>query len=341
MRRSDIQDFIADAGWQNAVMTPLAGDASRRRYLRLVEPETGDRAVLMDAPTDHGEDVRPFVSVAGYLRSIGLSSPEILDARADLGLLLIEDLGDDLFARLTLNEPKLETLLYQNATDLLVRLHLEKPPENLASYTPTVMVEQSALILDWYSGNVSKSVSEKDKEEFTNVLFELLSEHASVADVLVQRDYHSENLIWLPDRVGIKRVGLLDFQDATLGHRMYDLVSLLQDARRDVSPDIETAMRRRYADATGCPVQSSDVAYAVLGAQRTLRIIGVFARLAIRDSKPHYLELMPRVWDLLQRNLAHPALADLAQITHDLIPEPSDAIKKTLRQRCDTTPAQS
>lgn len=341
MQRSDIPDFVASYGWQNAVITPLAGDASRRRYFRVFQQKTGDSAVIMDAPPDSGEDVRPFMSIAEYLRSIGLSAPRILQARVDLGLLLIEDLGDDLFARVTSTQPQSEIPLYHAATDLLVHLHREKPPEKLESYTPSLMVEQSGLVLDWYLANVSKSVSDQDKDAFENALLEPLSEYASAADVLVQRDYHSENLLWLPYRDGIRRVGLLDFQDATLGHRMYDLVSLLQDARRDVSPALEVDMQRRYADANGSSVQDNEVAYAILGAQRTLRILGVFTRLAIRDGKPHYLDLMPRVWDLLMRNLAHPALAHLAQITGDLIPKPSEAIQTTLRQRCETTPKQS
>lgn len=338
MRRSEIDAFLKRAGWQDAELTALAGDASRRRYFRAIRPGTDQRAVLMDAPPDSGEDVRPFLSIGHYLRAIGLSAPEILDADADQGLLLIEDLGDDLFARVAAARPDMERPLYELATDLLARLHREAPPANLATYTPNRMTEQAALILDWYLGPVSETMTETDRRAFTDTIHDLLRRHIREADVLIQRDYHSENLLWLPDRQGVKRVGLLDFQDATRGHRMYDLVSLLQDARRDVPPALEAAMRQHYAEASGTPLAEDDVAYAVLGAQRNLRILGVFARLALRDGKPHYLDLMPRVWGLLRRNLAHPALRELHQITTDLLPAPSEAIRSTLRQRCDTSP---
>ncbi|MEM6579417.1 MAG: phosphotransferase, partial [Pseudomonadota bacterium] len=208
----------------------------------------------------------------------------------------------------------------------------------LATYSPQAMTEQAGLVLEWYLSGVSGTVSERDKHSFSQTILDVLLQHASDADVLIQRDYHSENLLWLPDRVGLKRVGLLDFQDATRGHRMYDLVSLLQDARRDVPPDLEAKMLRRYAEGFGKTPQDDEVAYAVLGAQRNLRIIGVFARLGLRDEKLHYLDLMPRVWDLLMRNLAHPALTDLRQMTTDLLPAPSDAIRNTLRQQCAPTP---
>lgn len=338
MRRSDIDAFVTEAGWQGAALTALAGDASRRRYFRLSQSGERQSAVLMDAPPESGEDVRPFVSIARHLRSIGLGAPEILHANLEQGLLLIEDLGDDLFARVAGSRPELELMLYQNATDVLIHLHQQPPPASLATYSPQAMTEQAGLVLEWYLSGVSGTVSERDKHSFSQTILDVLLQHASDADVLIQRDYHSENLLWLPDRVGLKRVGLLDFQDATRGHRMYDLVSLLQDARRDVPPDLEAKMLRRYAEGFGKTPQDDEVAYAVLGAQRNLRIIGVFARLGLRDEKLHYLDLMPRVWDLLMRNLAHPALTDLRQMTTDLLPAPSDAIRNTLRQQCAPTP---
>lgn len=341
MRRSEINEFLASARWQDAKISSLAGDASRRRYYRLQREKPADGVVLMDAPPDSGEDVRPFVKIAHYLQSIGLNAPEILHVDPALGLMLIEDLGDDLFARVVASQPDLEPSLYEAATDVLVHLHEQSPPKNLATYTTAFMTEQAGLVFDWYLKGLSDDLTENTKTEFATILDALVCEYASEADVLIQRDYHSENLLWLPQRHGLKRVGLLDFQDATLGHRMYDLVSLLQDARRDVPPEIETAMRQRYSEKSGRPLQEDEAAYAVLGAQRNLRIIGVFTRLAVRDGKPHYLDLMPRVWHLLSRDLAHPALAPLRQFATDLFPAPTDAVRNTLRQKCETPPIPS
>ena len=195
MRRSEIDSFLGTAGWGDAEMTPLAGDASRRRYFRLALPDTGERAVLMDAPPDSGEDVIPFLKIAHYLRSIGLSAPDILASLPDRGLLLIQDLGDALFARVLDSRPEMETKLYNAASDVLVHLHQSPPPAGLATYTPDLMTEQSLLIVDWYLHALSESVSEGCKTDFTNCLQRALTKHASDTDELIQRDYHSENLL--------------------------------------------------------------------------------------------------------------------------------------------------
>lgn len=322
-------------------MTPLAGDASKRRYFRLKDHENGTSLVLMDAPPESGEDISQFLKMARYFKSVGLSAPEILHADCDLGLAIIEDLGDDLFARVALHKPSLETGLYEIATDLLVNLHTQTPPKTLGEYGPAAMTEQSALIFDWYLKHVSDAGSDTERRRFTTSLSRSLAEFASDVDVLVHRDYHSENLLWLPHRAGLKRVGILDFQDALRGHRMYDLVSLLQDARRDVPREIERAMQQRYASRAGIDPCANEVAYATLGAQRNLRILGVFTRLAVRDAKPNYIDLMPRVWKLLQRNLEHPALSDLRAVVLDLFPAPDEAVMNKLRHRCSPNPMPS
>jgi len=179
------------------------------------------------------------------------------------------------------------------------------------------------------------------KEQFCAVLEPLLTCHAAAADVLILRDYHAENLLWLPERAGLARVGLLDFQDALEGHRAYDLVSLLQDARRDVSNRVESAMLERYIAATGQDAESFITAYRLLGAQRNLRILGVFARLCLRDSKPRYLDLIPRVWAYLQRDLEHPALSPLRPILADALPAPTPSILARLKDQCAIIPTLS
>lgn len=335
-RDTQIGAFIERAGWGDAVVSFLAGDASNRRYLRLIRPSNAERAVLMDAPPEKGEDVRPFVRIADYLASISLSAPRILDRDEDAGFLLLEDLGDALFASIIPRNPDLENSLYSTATDVLVHLHAQTPPAGLATYDAPTASALSSPIFDWYIPGATDDADTSARSDVERCLHDLLAEHAGTCDVLIQRDYHAQNLLWLPDRKSIARVGLLDFQDAMLGHRAYDLVSLLQDARRDVPPELEQRMRDRYALQTGQNPDALATAYAVLGAQRNLRILGVFARLCIRDGKAHYVDLIPRVWGLLQRDLAHPALAPLQAMLADRLPAPDPSLLEKLKSKCAT-----
>lgn len=325
-------DFIRASGWHGAETRPLAGDASNRRYLRL-RARDGARAVLMDAPADRGEDVTAFARIARHLSGLGLSAPRILAEDSAGGFLLLEDLGDALFARVLEAEPGKEPPLYEAATDVLVELHRHPPPTGLEPYSPRVMADMAALAFDWYldGGTVSDSPA---RAGFHVEMQALLAQHAQRTDVLIQRDYHAENLLWLPDRAGVARVGLLDFQDAMRGHPAYDLVSVLQDARRDVPPDIESAMIDRYVAATGADPEAFITAYHCLGTQRNLRILGVFARLCLRDGKAHYVDLIPRVWDLLQRDLGHPALQGIAAHVQDNLPAPDATFLQGLKERC-------
>ncbi|MDQ2094329.1 aminoglycoside phosphotransferase family protein [Rhodalgimonas zhirmunskyi] len=332
-----IPDFLDRAGWGDATVAPLAGDASNRRYLRLRDEGKGP-AVLMDAPPEKGEDVRPFIAIADHLYALGLSAPRILARDENAGFLLLEDLGDDLFARVIPRDPTLESTLYEAATDLLITLHHAPAPTALKCYSPTLMAEMAALAYDWYlAHSVGPDLASRDV--FLARLEPLLKAHASEHDVLIQRDYHAENLLWLPDRDGVARVGLLDFQDAMSGHRAYDLVSLLQDARRDVPPALEREMLTRYIRrAADQDPHAFERAYHLLGAQRNLRILGVFTRLCIRDGKAHYVDLIPRVWGLLQRDLDHPALAAVAPHLRATLPEPTQDILDRLKQKCATAP---
>jgi len=330
-----IRAFIDASDWAGARIAPLAGDASNRRYLRLSDPQSGETAVLMDAPPDRGEDVRPFVEIARYLGGIHLSAPRILDADMESGLLLLEDLGDDLFANVIPRDPALENSLYCAATDLLGTLHDHPPPPGLAPYSPALMADLAMLAFDWYRAALGDPAPSA-RASAHGAMLSALQTHASAADVLIQRDYHAQNLLWLPERPNDARVGLLDFQDAMLGHRAYDLVSLLQDARRDVSPQVESDMIKHYVTAWGGNPAAFNTAYHVLGAQRNLRIIGVFARLCLRDGKAHYVDFIPRVWDYLMRDLHHAALGPLLTVVQDVLPHPSESALQRLRAKCAT-----
>ena len=339
-RNEDIARFLARSGWGNADRAPLAGDASNRRYLRLSLDGSGT-GILMDAPPEKGENVTPFVAIARYLGDLGLSPPRVLAADEEKGLLLLEDLGDDLFARVLEREPSLETPLYEAATDLLARLHEAQPPSELPAYDAALMTELAALSFDWYLKGATGDAGADARQAFCAVLEPLLQAYCPALDVLVQRDYHAENLLWLPGRDGTARVGLLDFQDALRGHRAYDLVSLLQDARRDVGDGVEGAMIARYIESTGQDADQFTTAYRLLGVQRNLRIVGVFARLCIRDGKPGYLALMPRVWNHLQADLAHHgAHDDFAPLRAalDILPAPEPHIIERIKAQCATYP---
>jgi aminoglycoside/choline kinase family phosphotransferase len=296
-------EFLATCGWQGARILPLAGDASFRRYFRVV---SGDRtAVLMDAPPPH-EDPRPFIAVAEWLASRGLSAPQILARDLDKGLLLLGDFGDWRLREWLDDNPDAERQLYELATDVLIHLHQHPPMEGLPVHGLDQWLTELELFTQWYCPAVGADV---DVDGYRAVWTEVL---APVADdglgpVTVLRDYHAENIMLVGDRDGIAHFGLLDFQDALAGHPAYDLASVLEDARRDVPPDIEQAMIERYVASTE-QGEAFERAYWALAAQRNTRILGVFTRLWKRDNKPHYRRFQPRMWGLLERDLAQPNL---------------------------------
>lgn len=326
--------FLRRAGWADADRRFLAGDASDRSYDRLSRGD--ETAVLMDAPPGKGDDPTAFIAMAGHLSSIGLSAPRILAQDLAKGFLLLEDLGDSLFARLLPGDPQAEPTLYGAATDVLSHIHRHPAPPGLPNLSAADWAEAAAFVLDWYRFAITGERC--DTAPFIACLTDLMQTHADGPRVLILRDYHAENLIWLPDRAGLRRVGLLDFQLGQLGQPGYDLVSLLQDARRDVAPELEARMLRRFLDARGESLERFAPAYAMLGAQRALRILGIFARLCLIGGKPGYVRLIPRVWQHLQRNLGHPALAPLAAICTCLLPAPSPETLARIEDQCTKSP---
>jgi len=318
-RNDAIARFLECEGWGDAVRSALAGDASFRRYERLEGPR--GRAVLMDAPPEN-EEVRPFVRIARYLVDQGYSAPRILAADEAAGLLLLEDLGDDLFTRLLAEDGTNEPELYAAAIDLLADLHQKAPPLGLAPYDEAPLQAEADLFVDWYLPRKRRRPTPESERAAYRALWRRVYPLAAEAKpVLVLRDYHADNLIWLPERQGVARVGLLDFQDALLGARAYDLVSLLEDARRDVAPQVVRAGIERYLKAAGGLDRARFLAaYAVLGAQRNVKILGIFTRLLKRDGKPQYLRYLPRVWRLLEGDLKHPALQELAHWFDHAVP---------------------
>jgi tRNA threonylcarbamoyl adenosine modification protein YjeE len=334
--------FVATSGWGAAAIGAIPGDASARRYFRLRD---GERcALLMDAPRmpdgppiRHGlpysriahlaEDVRPFVAVARHLDGLGLSAPRILANDLDAGLLLLEDLGDRVFGR-EIADGADQRKLWRAGVDVLLALHAQPverrlpigdgsfhdvPPFDLAA-----MQIEIELVLDWYVPAVTGApAGAEQRGSFAAAWRPVLERILDLPPLLVLRDFHSPNLLWMPERSGARRAGVIDFQDALIGPAAYDLVSLLQDARLDVSEEIERELLDYYCAKAPRTQPGFDPArlrwaYAALGAQRNTKILGIFARLARRDGKPRYLAHIPRIWRYLARGLAHPELSSLA-----------------------------
>jgi aminoglycoside/choline kinase family phosphotransferase len=301
-------EFLARHGWEGAEIRPLAGDASFRRYFRV--HKGGETAVLMDAPPEH-EDIGPFLTVAGHLLDRGFAPPRPLAIDRDRGLLLLEDFGDDRVGPLLQREPHREREIYETAVDILARLAAQPAPGDIGPYDDSAMTREVQLFTDWYAPALALEVSEDAYLSAWRSSWRDILRVVEQNPVLVLRDYHADNLMVLPARKGGKSgLGLLDFQDALAGHAAYDLVSLLQDARRDVSPELEEAMLDRYCEAANVADRTLFRAhYEILGAQRNTKILGIFTRLWRRDGKDYYVSLHPRVWGYLERNLVHPALA--------------------------------
>ncbi len=301
-RETAIAAFLADAGWGDAGRGPLPGDASFRRYVRLRRGR--ETVMLMDAPPPE-EDVRPFTAVAARLRLLGLSAPEVYRTDAAHGLLLLEDFGDDTFTRL-LERGESEEDLYLLAADALIALQRQPgAASGFSSFGIDRFLEGAELFLDWYLPAAG------DREGFRAAMREVLAPVMAGPETLMLRDYHVDNLMRLDGRHGTAACGLLDFQDAAGGPPAYDLASLIEDARRDVGEAVRRAVLARYRAAFP-DTRDLERDIAVLGAQRHIRVLGTFMRLARRDGKPGYMRHLPRLRRMLERNLAHPALEPLA-----------------------------
>lgn len=313
-RQHLIQVFLADHGWSGSDQRSLAADASFRSYRRLLDGTR--RAVLMDAPPPK-EDVRPFALLSDHLCRLGFSAPRVLAKDAEAGLLLLEDFGDDTFTRL-LDRGADPEALYALATDVLIDLHrrpsAEAVPAGLPAYDAARYLEEACLLTDWYLPAVlGEPIPAPVREDYVAAWHEVLKSIHDMPRTLVLRDYHVDNLMRIPRRPGVQACGLLDFQDAVAGPAAYDLMSLLEDARRDVPPALKEAMLGRYLAAfPDLDWAAFGAAFTVLAAQRHAKVIGIFTRLCVRDGKPAYLRHLPRVWRLLNAALGAPGLAPVA-----------------------------
>jgi len=337
--------FLSDAGWGGAELRPLPGDASTRHYIRV--HHNGRTAMLMDQPQQAeaptaGPDATPearralgynalarlagadcgrFVAAAKHLKRCGISAPEIYAADVPQGFLLLEDLGDDLYTDVIAKGGD-ERAMYQAAIEALARLHAKPAPANLAPdkplfrYDETAQLAETDLLTEWFlpaalGHPISANAIEEHRALWRDTLRAL-----DGAKVFVHRDFHAQNLLWRGDREGISRVGVVDFQDALAGSPAYDVISLLEDARRDVTPELARGMTQIYLkksrdNGVTLAKEHFELTAAILAAQRNAKIIGIFARLAKRDKKPRYLAHLPRVWRYMEHDLSHPSLAKL------------------------------
>jgi N-acetylmuramate 1-kinase len=340
-RMAAIRNFLDENGFAEAERLHLQGDASTRSYERLLL--NGQSYILMNAPRQPdgppvregkpysaiahlAEDVSAFIAMSKGLRAAGLSAPAIYFADSETGLLIIEDLGEEKLVEGEPGTPIPER--YEAAVDVLVALHSKALPPALPvsprveyripPYDAEAFLIEIELLLDWYLPRMAATISPDDRAAFLALWRDALQPALESEATWVLRDFHSPNLLWLPDREGIARVGLIDFQDAVLGPAAYDLASLLQDARVDVPEGLEITLLGRYARMRRAADPNFDTpafvkSYATVAAQRATKILGIFARLDIRDGKPQYLRHMPRVFGYLQRSLAHPSLNALRE----------------------------
>lgn len=321
-----LNGFLKQNGWDDAERGLLASDASFRHYDRL-KRANGETAVLMDAPPPM-EDVRPFVNIDLHLEKLGFSAPHIMAQDKANGFVLLEDFGDDTYTRL-LKKGADETELYALATDFLVALHSlpekQAVPAGLPLYNENPLRNEVMLFPDWYMPAVfGMETDKKAADEFVLLWEELFALTFKVPQTLVLRDYHIDNLMRLEGREGVKACGLLDFQDALNGAITYDIMSLLEDARRDISPELFAQMQARYIDGMGEHLGDKEdflTSWAVLAAQRHTKVLGIFVRLCVRDKKPVYLQHIPRLWRLLENSLNHPVLRRLKEWFDANVPE--------------------
>ena len=318
-----ISRFLTEAGWSAAKRVRIAGDLSARRYFRL-KGAGGETVVLMDADPKLDPSTPRFVQVTNWLRAANLSAPDILASAADDGLLLLEDFGDTKVSDAIKSEPDLRSGIYTLTLELIDRVQ-ERPLDGLHTPSPQELVNLTRLADDYYP-HIDQARLKPFRALLETVLAEILSEPPAVS----LRDFHADNLIWLPNRAGFRRLGILDYQDAFLTHPVYDVVSLLTDARTDIEPEFRTRMIREYAQRSGRNLAEVSRAFAAFSAQRNLRILGIFARSASRDGKSVHLPKLPRVYGYLIEALRHPVFASVAQDAIAAIPPPTPEMIEAL-----------
>lgn len=297
------EQFLIANNYQNFKITKIAGDASFRSYYRI--NLQNQSLILMYAPPSH-EDIEPFIKVARFLRDKNFLAPKIIAIDEQNGFLLLEDFGDISYTKYLQKNPDKELEIYKLACNELIKLHrfkIDSKVIDVPKYNNAVLLREVMLFIDWYLPLNNKSISLKQKHQFNNFWFEQFDQLSQNSNSFVLRDFHADNLMIVNNDNKVK-VGLLDFQDALIGSPSYDLVSLLEDARRDVSLKTQQDIIKFYLDNTNCDKDLFLREYSILSLQRNIKILGIFARLAIRDGKKQYLQLLPRVLNNVKNRLS-------------------------------------
>ncbi|MBI1417237.1 MAG: phosphotransferase [Limimaricola sp.] len=319
MQDDTLNQVLERSPWADWRRAPVAGDASARRYLRLTAPEGSETVIAMDAGRDSAGEITRFVAMAKHLRSIGLQAPEVLLHDSGRGIVVMEDLGPNQLAAWLRQHPEDETEAYLAAVDMVVRVQSAPPPPGLTRMDPATAAGMTDVLAEWYLTDPAPGPA------IAAALRDALEARTDPALVLSLRDFHAENLVWRAERGDLARLGVLDFQDAVLADASYDLVSLLRDARRDVSPATAAAATARFVAERGLDPDMFGARMAVVAVQRNLRILGIFARLIRRDGKPRYAAFVPRVWRMLGEDLGHPDLGLLRRRIAPLLPSPEES----------------
>lgn len=303
LNQKTAQKFLKNHSIYKPQIIKIAGDASFRSYYRIIQ-ESQPNLILMHAPPSH-EDIKPFEKIEKILINNQFSAPKIFARDEINGFLLLEDLGDLSYSKALKENSEQELNLYQKACDCLIKLHQIKTPDSLPIYNNYLLFKEVMLFIDWYLPLKNKNINTKQKQEFKTYWFELFDLLEKDNQIMVLRDFHADNLMVLKNRSTFQQVGLLDFQDAVLGSNAYDLVSLLEDARRDVNPMNRKKLFHYFIENSKLNKQKFVKDYEIFSLQRNIKIIGIFARLAVRDNKKNYLDLIPRVMDFVKTRLSN------------------------------------
>ncbi len=315
--------FLAKNKIENYEIKKVAGDASFRSYYRIF---LGDQKwILMFAPPSH-EDVKPFIRIDNFLVENGFSAPQIFAVDEVNGFILLEDFGDDTYSKVLMRESEnnlknREFDLYKSACESLIELHKINPPKDFPLYNNALFFREVMLFIEWYLPSQKKEISLAEISHFKHLWFELFDLLNKENQVVVLRDYHADNLMTLPQRKSFKSVGLLDFQDGVIGSKAYDLVSLLEDARRDLNRENSQQLLQYYLEKSGCNKELFLRDYEILSLQRNIKIVGIFSRLSLRDGKHNYLNLMPRVLNFirLRLNSQNPIFLEMSELLQKFI----------------------
>ena len=317
-RINQIEGFLKSNQIEIKNLIPIKNDASFRKYFRI------DKKILMDADPTLGEDISSFININNLLNEFQLNVPEIYSIDKENGFLLLEDLGEDIFSKILDN--KNEEKLYKQAIEILAEIHKKDLNEFNYSILPKKysiekLLQESQLFIDWYLKKFLKlDISKTEIKDFSDIISKIFSSLEPKLEKLVLRDYHVDNLILQSSKVGLKQVGILDFQDAVIGQSSYDLISIIEDVRRPITKDLKTRLIDYFVDLTGYDLNNLKNELAFYSVQRNLKILGIFCRLSIRDNKPNYMSYNNNAWIYIESNLNNPIMKDLQNWIKKILP---------------------